>query len=249
MLSLGACLGFWLTAWEAARKGSDVAATVRAALVSFLFGLAGARVAAILMNLDLYARGFPLHLLALWDPGGMSLFGGLTLAAVSGLAWILLRRLPAWETADTLVVAWTPFLAVLRIGCFLNGCCYGRPTSSPLGMVAGGSRNNVNFGVPSHPAQFYDLAAMLGIFALLAWMRTRRRFAGQLAVVFLSLYGAARFLLDFTRGDMRILVRIAGKATLTPTQIISLAMIVLSVVLGGWLAWRRGGATPSIPAS
>ncbi len=238
-LSLGACVGFWLTAREAARKGADVVATLRTALLAFVGGLAGARVLAILLNLDLYAGGFPLHLLALWDPGGMSLFGGLALSASLGLGWLLLRRLPVWDTADTLVVAWTPFLSLLRIGCFLNGCCYGRPTTSPLGIVAGGSRNNMNFGVPSHPAQFYDAAATLGIFALLWWMKARRRFTGQLTVSFLALYGASRFMLDFTRGDMRMVVRIGEELTVTPTQIFSLALILIAAIAGGWLARRR----------
>ncbi len=238
-LSLGACVGFWLTAREAARKGADVVATLRTSLIAFVAGLAGARVLAILLNLDLYARGFPLHLLALWDPGGMSLFGGLALSATLGLGWILLKHLPVWETADTLVLAWTPFLSLLRIGCFLNGCCYGRPTTSPLGIVAGGSRNNMNFGVPSHPAQLYDVAATLGIFALLWWMKTRRRFTGQLTVTFLALYGGARFMLDFVRGDIRMVVRVGEELTVTPTQIFSLALILFATAAACWLGWRR----------
>jgi phosphatidylglycerol:prolipoprotein diacylglycerol transferase len=269
-LSLGACLGFWLTAREAARKGSNVVGALRASLLAFLAGLVGARLLAIVMNLDLYTAGFPLHLLALWDPGGMSLFGGLALSAATGLLWLLLTRGPVWETADTLAVAWAPFLAALRAGCFLNGCCYGKPTSSFLGIVAGGSRNSVNFGVPSHPAQIYDLAATLGIFALLWWMRrrpvrtretamppagvltsvsARGRFTGQLAVTFLALYGSARFLLDYVRGDMRIEVRLGGGMTATPSQILSLGLILFAALAGTWLSRRASNRAPRTPSA
>ena len=71
------------------------------------------------------------------------------------------------------------------MGCFLDGCCYGKPKTSPLGTVAGGSPNAVNFGIPSHPAQLYDAAALLLLWGVLWWMRGRRAWAGQLTVVFL----------------------------------------------------------------
>jgi prolipoprotein diacylglyceryltransferase len=68
--------------------------------------------------------------------------------------------------------------------------------------VAGGSINNVNFGIPSHPTQIYAVAAMGVIFGFLWWRRLRRRFTGELAVLFLVLYPAFRFL--FLSPDVRV---------------------------------------------
>jgi phosphatidylglycerol:prolipoprotein diacylglycerol transferase len=146
MLSLGGCVAFWLTLREIDRKRVRAGPTMVLAVIAFLGALVGARALSVLILRPLYADQPWSSLLALWDRGGMALYGGLGLAAALGLAYLKLRKLPVWDAADTLVAAWLPFLFFIRIGCFLNGCCYGRPTTSPFSMVAGGGPNAVNFG-------------------------------------------------------------------------------------------------------
>lgn len=243
MLSVGGLVGFWLTTREIRRKGLDPGPMLSLAMLAFLTGMLGARGLSVLVRHQFYEARPWWTLLAVWDRGGMALYGGLILAAAVGLVYIRARRLPAWDTADTLVAAWVPFIFFLRIGCFLNGCCYGRPTTSPFGLVAGGPPSAVNFGIPSHPAQLYDAAAILLIFGLLWWMRTRRRFAGQLAVTFLALYPAWRIFHETLRGDPWVAFRFGRFGILTLNQLISAVLVPVAIV-AGVILYARGALDP-----
>jgi phosphatidylglycerol:prolipoprotein diacylglycerol transferase len=241
LLALGGSVGFWLTFREIERARLPPGPWLTLAALSFTAGLIGARALSLGLHHRWYATRPWWSLLAVWDPGGLALYGGLALAGPVGLLYIRGRGLPAWETADRLVLAWVPFLVLVRIGCFLNGCCYGRPTTSALGLVAGGSPNAVNFGIPSHPTQLYDAAALAAIGALVWWMRDRRRFAGQLTLVFLALHSAARFVEEPLRGDPRgVTWSLGGLGTLTLNQAIALTLLAFSVSAG---LWRYAGGT------
>lgn len=239
MFSLGACLGFWLTYKEIERKRMDGAAVLTLTVLAFVGGLIGARGLSWVMNRRIYGE-LPLSsMFAIWDSGGMSMYGGLMLAGGVGLWYMRRKGLPAWDVADTLVYAWVPFILFVRIGCFLNGCCYGRATTSPFGIVAGGSPNNVNFGIPSHPTQLYAAAAAFMMFVLLRWLRPRRRFEGQLAVAFLGLYATFRFFHELLRGDPRLALGIGNLGALTVNQLASLALVAFAIVATVVLARRE----------
>ena len=241
MLSIGGSVGFWLTYREAARTRADAGDLLTLAMVALGAGLVGARALSLALQGSL-RPGEAGSWLAVWDRGGMAFYGGLGLAGAAGVAWIRFARLAAWEASDVLVAAWVPFLVFVRVGCFLNGCCYGKPTTSPLGMVTGGSPNAVNFGVPSHPAQLYDAAALLAIFGVLAWMRARRRFAGQLTVAFLALYSGFRLYHETLRGDPRPAVRLGPLGPVALNQVAAVA--VLAFALAAYALLRRR----SVPA-
>jgi phosphatidylglycerol:prolipoprotein diacylglycerol transferase len=240
MLSLGACAGFWLTRREIERRRLDAGRMFALAAIAFAAGLIGARGLSFLLHAPIYRARPWWSFFFVWDRGGLSMYGGLVLAALVGLLYIRLARLPAWDTADLLVWAWTPFLFFLRIGCFLNGCCYGRPTTSAFGLVPGGAPNSVTYGIPSHPAQLYAAAALLAIFGILSWMRPRRRFAGQLTVSFLSLYSTFVFFHEFLRGDNRPAWRVGLLGVLTFNQLASLLLLVLALAAGYRIARRDG---------
>jgi phosphatidylglycerol:prolipoprotein diacylglycerol transferase len=249
MLCLGACLGFWLTLRESERKGGATHDVLMLASVAFVSGLIGARGMVLLLapSSGTGGAGRPWwSLFLVWESGGMAIFGGLALAAVTGLAFAAAKRLPLAESADTLAVAWTPFVSAMRVGCFLNGCCYGRPTLHPFGVVAGGSYDNARNGIPSHPAQLYELAATLAIFGLLWWRRTRRSFEGEIAALFLVLYGAFRIVNEFFRGDIGGFPFRDGSFDPTFNQWIALVMMISGGI--GWAALahrpakKKGGA-------
>jgi len=240
MLSAGACVGFWLTYREALRKGADADKLLALSALAFAASLCGARATSWLLHHGLYAERPWWHALIFWDRGGMSFYGGLLPAVAVGLLYIRRRDLRAWDAADTLVVAWSPLLVSLRLGCFLNGCCFGRPTACPLGMVAGGSPHNVGLGIPTHPTQLYAAGAAAAIFALLWRLRRRRRFEGQLAVFFLVAFGLFRFLNEFVRGDTRIAWRFGELGVLGLNQLLSLVLIAIGALAG----WRLAHAPP-----
>lgn len=235
MLAVGGCLGFWRTAREAERGALDPARTLILGAVAFVAALLGARALSLVLHRPFYARQGWWSALAIWDRGGLAFYGGLLLAGVAGLAWMRAARLPVAETADRLTVAWLPALICVRLGCFLNGCCYGKPTVSPLGLVAGGAPNAVNFGIASHPTQLYDAAALALIWLALHLTRSRRLFAGQLTLTFLALHAVARFIQEPLRGDPR--GPLLGGLTLN--QVIALVLLVASIA-GAALLYAGG---------
>ena len=150
--------------------------------------------------------------LAFWQ-GGLSYYGGL---AGGILALTLYARRKGVATIDVLDFV-APLgalgLSVTRGGCFLNGCCFGRPSevawavSFPVGspaqldqtvkgMVAAGEPS-----LPVHPTQLYELVAAAAIFTLLWAAWPRRRFRGQIVLLFFLLYAPWRFAIEFLRAD------------------------------------------------
>ena len=153
-------------------------------------------------------------------PGG-SFFGSLLGATALAYAYCRSRNLPFGPVADPLGPASLLALSIMRLGCLLNGCCYGRPTDLPWGLVFTDPRCNVRdswLGRPLHPTQVYEAAGSLAIllfvhFAALRRVRSGRWPAGSAFALSLGLYCVLRFALDFTRGGDPGVFRLVGLGT------------------------------------
>ena len=221
MVALGAMVGLWVLRREVARSGLP-----DAALDAGLYGLVGGLLGAKLLYVFEHLSESPFWSLAL-DRGGMSWFGGFVGGLAAGLLTIRSRR---WPLVAILAAA-APALAIGqmlgRVGCFLVGDDYGRPTSLPWGVA-------FPKGLPPtfdrvHPTQLYE-AAFLGI---LAWMLIRWRRAGMADWKVLGRYfvlaGLFRFALEFVRINVRVL------GPLTVAHLFSLGVAVLGalILVGG----------------
>jgi phosphatidylglycerol:prolipoprotein diacylglycerol transferase len=172
-------------------------------------------------------------------------YGGFIGAVLIG--YILIRRygLPWWKTADAFAPGIALGLGLGRQGCFAAGCCWGKPTSLPWGMrftELGHEITGVPIDAPLHPTQLYESAAAFLIFFFLLWLHRRRRFDGQVILLFAILYGIVRFCVEFLRDDPR--GDIAGLTTLTglsTSQMISLIIGTGSLVIF-IIRWRRAGS-------
>ena len=196
MVALGALLGLWVFKRELRRSGLPESATDAA-----VWGVAGGLLGAKLLWVIEHAGEAPVGDL-LFSRGGLSWYGGLIGGIGTGVAVILLAR---WPLIPVLAAA-TPALAfghlLGRIGCFLVGDDYGRPTDLPWGVAF--PQGFPPIAVPVHPAQLYE-AAFLG---WLGWMllRWRRRgIAAQLVLGrYLMLAGTGRFAIEFIRVNERV---------------------------------------------
>lgn len=226
-------VGVWLAAREAGRKGFKKVEIYDSALWVILAGLLGARLFHVLDHWpDEYAAN-PVRALYVWE-GGLAIWGGVIggLLAVAGIAWRRGWRFPALldAVAPGLVLA----QAVGRVACVITGDAMGKPTDGPFGFAYTSPNAMVpELGVYYTPMPVYELAANLGIFALLWQLRKRNWPDGLLFLVYLSLYSAARFLLAYTSSYKIIAFG------LTQSQIVAVASLAVALPLIAWRLTRR----------
>ncbi|TLM68402.1 MAG: prolipoprotein diacylglyceryl transferase [Deltaproteobacteria bacterium] len=196
--------------------------------------VAGGRLGYVLFYNPGWYIDHPLEALAIWQ-GGMSFHGGLLGVVAAALIFCRRRRLPVLLTGDILVTSATVGLGLGRLGNFINGELWGRPTDLPWGMVFPGAGPE-----PRHPSQLYQ-AGLEGavLFVLLYWLHRRQVRHGVPFFAFFAVYGLFRFLVEFVRQPDAHLGFLWGGATMG--QLLSLPMIVFGVA-GLIRIQRRTGA-------
>ncbi|MGE0383767.1 MAG: prolipoprotein diacylglyceryl transferase [Gammaproteobacteria bacterium] len=242
---VGIGLLWWLLARRARRGQYGFSEDQVADMVFYgaLFGVLGGRIGYILFyNLSQYLHS-PLDVFKVWE-GGMSFHGGF-LGVFAALVWMARRwRMPFFRLADFFVPAVPIGLMCGRIGNFINGELWGRPTGLPWAMVFPDPRAG---GIPRHPSQLYE-AVFEGalLFALLWWFSRRPRPAMACTGLYLVLYGLARSLIELVREPDEQIGFLWGGTTMG--QLLSIPMAVAGAVML-WLAYARrpDGATVRAP--
>jgi len=189
--------------------------------------LAGARLGYILFyqyhNLADFLR-HPIEIIAVWQ-GGMSFHGGLVGCVIAGWLFCRKNKMPFWAVADSVVVTAPIGLGLGRIGNFINGELFGRPSDVPWAMVfpLGGP-------MPRHPSQLYEALMEGAVLFVLLWVLRKRAFPdGMMIAFFLVFYGAFRFVIEFFREPDVHLGFILGP--LTMGQLLSASMVLAGLVL------------------
>ncbi len=220
MVALGFALATACVYHRAPQFNIDKNKMVDIMILVLVSGIAGARVFYILQNIGYY-RANPYEIINL-SKGGLVWYGGF-LAGLGGLiVYVKMNRMSFWAVVDLIV----PYVALAqafgRLGCFLNGCCYG--TEVPASFI---------FAVPMaqdgalhHPTQIYSALLLALIFIVLRIWQEHRRFVGEIFLGYCMLYSLKRFFVEFLRGDNpRIYFG------LTISQVISCAVCIVSVVI------------------
>jgi len=205
-------------------------------------GIVGARLLFVITYWDQNFSGEPWwHVLAVWQ-GGLVFHGGLA-GAAAGVVWFARRRqLPLWVLADALAPSLALGHVLGRVGCFINGCCYGLPTGVPWAVHY--PLEHETKGLPVHPTQLYEAGLNLLLYAVLEALYKRKQFDGQVFAVYLAAYGVLRGGVEFFRGDYSNLMG----GWITPGHWTSL--VVLAAGIGLWyrlpkVLTRRDAPTPA----
>ncbi len=193
MLAIGFLAALQLAVRRARTLSLDPALIQSLALIVLLFGIVGARLSYVLLFWEDF-RGNLWEILRL-DHGGLVFYGGLLGGILSGVIYLKRKNLLRWQVVDLVIPPLVLAHAIGRLGCFLNGCCYGEPTSLPWAVAF------PNEGILRHPTQLYESAALALIFLLLKVVEGRRPTPGFITLLYGFLYGAWRFLIEFLRGD------------------------------------------------
>ncbi len=138
MLAVGFLVGIYLARWRARRAGEDGDVVLRCGLLALVGGIVGGRIAYIIQHWSAQFAEAPDPLLAMLNvtSGGLIYHGGLILATVMVIAYLVAKRLPVRRYLDIVAVSLMIGLAFGRAGCLLNGCCFGLPCRAdwPLAM-------------------------------------------------------------------------------------------------------------------
>ncbi|HEV3458329.1 MAG TPA: prolipoprotein diacylglyceryl transferase [Thermoanaerobaculia bacterium] len=241
----------WGMRWFAAGDEEDASALVFAA---GLGGIVGAKVYYALLNRDWHV---------LLDRSGLVWYGGFVVGAAAVLLVIRRRRLPVWPLIDASAPALALGYAVGRIGCFLVGDDYGRPSDLPWAVAfpvglprttAGDLRQVFHLNIPSsvpddallrvHPTQLYETAICLLIWGAALWLMRRRPYPawapGVLGLTVLCLLALERFLVEFLRAkDDRFL----GDFTLAQAISVLVLLVAAALARTRWRQWQQLRAT------
>ncbi len=208
---------FWALK-EAPREGLDTDYLYEIFIITIVLSVVGSRLAYIIIHLEQF-HGRPWWEIFAFREGGLVFYGGLIAALLGGYAYSRFRRVYFWHYLDFLI----PFVAfgyaITRIGCFLNGCCYGHVTDVPWGLVYPGLDE-----LPRHPTQLYASVSVLAIFFLLRRIRHHDYFHGYVFLHFVIYYGIYRFVIEFYRVSEPVAV------FLSLAQLVTLPAVLLAAL-------------------
>ena len=187
--------------------------------------IVGGRLGYVVFYKPIYYLSHPVEIFYLWE-GGMSFHGGL-LGVLVMVTWIARSRKYKWLEVSDFVAPLIPLgLAAGRLGNFINGELWGRPSTLAWAMVFPQSGD----GIARHPSQLYQLGLEgLLLFALVWWFANKPRPTGQVSAVFLMGYGFFRFIAEYAREPDDFLGLLT--AGLSMGQWLSLPMIAAGAVL------------------
>ena len=161
--------------------------------------------------------------------GGLTFLGGL----IGGVAcflmvYVFMRRRLHGRLSEVISIApccITITHAFGRVGCFFAGCCYGKVTDGPFGVLFPGHSE------PVHPTQLYEAIFLFAVFGVMSYLLLARRFRHNMSI-YLITYGIFRYLIEFVRDDDR------GSfiGSISPSQFWAIVMVVLGIVIP--FAWR-----------
>jgi phosphatidylglycerol:prolipoprotein diacylglycerol transferase len=226
LLAIAFLAGLWVASRQAKRAGLDANRITDMAVWVLIAGLLGAKVLLVAVDWSYFGRN-PRDVLSVFQSGGV-FYGGLIAGIL--VAWWYARRyrLPGWQTADVLAPGVVLGQAIGRLGCFSAGCCWGKPTQLPWAVTFTDVYAARQVGTPMdtalHPSQLYESLAAFLIFLFLLWLAPRKRFHGQVTLVYVALYSAARFGLEFLRGDPDRGSWLRG--TVSTSQIIAVVLLL-----------------------
>ena len=217
MIALAVLVAAIFLSRESSREGISPDHMLEAIIVATVSGLLGSRILYVVLNWDQFSGQ--------WQDIFLGRFAGLTFyGAIFGgigavLLWARWRKINFFKLADLCA----PYLALGyafgRIGCFLNGCCYGRVSVAPWALPI-----PVVDNLPRHPVQLYAAAGAVLIFVLLKLLQRCRPYQGFNLIALGALYGILRFTTEFFREEAAVWLG------LTLAQLFSLALAVAALV-------------------
>ncbi|MCD4782373.1 MAG: prolipoprotein diacylglyceryl transferase [Candidatus Eremiobacteraeota bacterium] len=222
MMVLGYFFVLGFAHYNARKIDMDENDAVDLSILTFISGILGSRIIYILLNLKQYHSFTDL---LEFQKGGLSWHGGLLGGILAIFIYCKIKKYNPFKALDLLMTPTILALGIGRIGCFLNGCCYGKPTSVPWAMTFSSHRHPI----PVHPTQLYEMILDFALFFFLLYWWKKRKFNGENSLIMLALYSVIRFLVEFFRYNSpnQMIVGIS----LAQWVSVALFVVIISVII------------------
>lgn len=237
MVAIGFLIGIFLALYFARQTGIKSETILDLALYVIVAAIVGARVLYVIGEWPTYLAN-PIDIIMV-QKGGLAFLGGLILTIGVVIFYAHWKKLNLLILLDTITPGTVLGYAIARLGCFFNGCCFGHPTDSILGVkFPPGSLAYFQYpGILTHPTQLYSVVVMAITFLFLLWFWPRRKFAGQVFFIGLTIYSVYRFVIEYFRFCPDELYWLG----LNPGQFISLGLLVIGITGLVLLKKKNGG--------
>lgn len=224
-IAIGALLGFLYMYWQGKKEfGLTFDQSNNLFIMLVLAGIIGGKLFLIFEEPSLYLN----HPEKLISGSGFVFYGSLLLAIPIMLWYFRKIKISVPGMLDVMAIVTCIVHGFGRIGCLMAGCCYGIPTESFLGVIFTDTKCQAEpLNTPLHPTQLYEAALIFTIMTGLLFYKSRKKFNGQLFLLYLMTYAFGRGVLELFRGDIQRGFIIEG--ILSNSQFISLLVIVVAL--------------------
>jgi len=197
LLAIAFIAGIYVTRLEMTKRGLDPDLAYDLVLGVAVCALIGARLFYVAGHWSDFYAANPGEIMRIWN-GGLVFYGGLLGGALGLFGVAKYRKLNVMRVADCVAAPLALGSAIGRIGCFLNGCCYGIAAKAPLGLHFPGNGYEGTY----YPTQLVEMVwgfAMFGV--IYFWLEKKVDFKtdGSVFLIYLTLYGFGRFFVEFAR--------------------------------------------------
>lgn len=228
LIALGYTLGTILILREARREGLNTEAIFDMLLLQLVVGICGSR---LLFVLEYTPGKLNFKDFFAFEQGGLTFYGAVISSLIFDLLYLKFRKLPFWKVMDCIGFGLPAGIALARLGCLLNGCCYGTSCDYPWAMTFPETGPGAH-----HPTQLYESLGALFIFFLLGQLRAYRRNYGEIFLTGMASYSVIRFFIEFVRAENPAVL-----AGLTMAQLIGILALAASIV-----AWKKISASKAM---
>ena len=221
MIGIGVAIALLVGDYRAGKKGMDGNAIYGLTFTTVILGFVAARILFIITEWKNFLRD-PMYYIT---GSGFVVFGGIIGGLLTILGYCRLKKMDFWKYLDLMIPSVALAQGFGRIGCFLAGCCYGKETDSILGMTFTNSHFAPN-NVKLLPSQLFMSAGDFILAAILFLYGKKERSKGKISMLYLMLYSAGRFVIEFTRNDDRGFI-----GALSTSQFIGIFMFIAGAIM------------------
>ena len=247
LLSVSFGLGLWLALFRAKKWNIKPDLVLDLFLIILISSVFGSRFFYVIFHLDEFAG----HAWDMINPvqssgelgiAGLSMVGGVVLAVGFGILFLFIKKENLWKVADLLSPSFMLGLGITRIGCYLNGCCFGKPTHSCVGVVFPYDSAAGYFypDTPIYPTQLFSSGAGFLILFLLFWAEKHKRFDGFTFWLMILLFSVQRIIIDFFRyyENEMVFFSLDG-VNISINQVVLVPVVIFSILVWNYLRKKQ----------